>query len=817
MPSLLTGYEYDIFISYRQRDNKGEHWVTEFVNALRTEIEATFKDDISIYFDENPNDGLLENNAVDESLNRKLKCLIFIPIVSQTYCDTKSFAWTHEFVAFRNFASSDEFGLKIYLANGNVSSRILPIKIHEIESSDKQLLERELGGVMRSIDFIYKSPGVNRPLTIQDSEISGSLNYRNQVNKVANAIKGIIDGMKTARTSSAPAKENNDERRPGITREIKEKDLVRVGLVYAVCALVLWKVVDLAIRWLSWNENISDFTALVLLGLFPVAVILAWKFEKAPTGFILSSSEAARSNPYSGNQKRPMTSNSSILSLLVIVLILYFLPQRFVPELNASSMSPAPVNKSIAVLYFDNMSGETSQEYLSDGLTEEIITRLTKITGLRVISRTSVRVYKGQSHNLKQIAKDLGVSAVLEGSVRKSGDKLRVIAQLIDANTDEHLWAETYDREISDLFAVQTDIAEMIADRFEIALTPEMNLRVNQIPTRSPIAYEYFLQAKHVAFNQYYYIWDTVAFLRAKSIYEKAIDADPEFALAYAGLADLYDAALQSPTGRTKLNDSLRHILSMKAYRLDPNSAFVNNVRIWIHANRDKPDIDSAFYHARKALLLEPNDVFNYHTMGEVLSQFGLQDMAIPFLERAADMNPLDARIRAALAECYQLSGNAAKAHAEFEVAYRLSPETQYLGSFFTVRWLVSTGRVDEASKMIETIVSKHRLPPNSFGIEQRWIEVIRGNTQKATEALQKTGPLMKSILYLMLKRNDEAIETLVQRSNANNDYLAFKNHPFWEPIRNDPRYQEMLTKKKVIYEKFKEKYGQHYTDFTSE
>src|SRR5512137_995403 len=139
MASLFPGFEYDIFISYRQKDNKHDGWVTEFVNQLKGELEATFKEDISIYFDENPHDGLLETHDVDKSLESKLKCLIFIPIISQTYCDSKSFAWQHEFCAFNKLAKEDQLGRDIKLTSGNVASRILPVKIHNLELEDKEL------------------------------------------------------------------------------------------------------------------------------------------------------------------------------------------------------------------------------------------------------------------------------------------------------------------------------------------------------------------------------------------------------------------------------------------------------------------------------------------------------------------------------------------------------------------------------------------------------------------------------------------------------------------------------------------------------
>ena len=133
MASIIPGYEYDIFISYRQKDNKYDGWVTEFVDNLKKELEATFKEDISIYFDENPHDGILETYNVDKSLGFKLKSLVCIPVISQTYCDPKSFAWQNEFVAFNKMAREDQFGRDIKLSSGNVISRIIPINIHDID------------------------------------------------------------------------------------------------------------------------------------------------------------------------------------------------------------------------------------------------------------------------------------------------------------------------------------------------------------------------------------------------------------------------------------------------------------------------------------------------------------------------------------------------------------------------------------------------------------------------------------------------------------------------------------------------------------
>jgi len=211
MSSLVSGYEYDIFISYRQKDNKYDGWVTKFVENLKRELEATFKEEVSVYFDINTRDGILETHDVDASLRDKLRCLVFIPIISQTYCDPRSYAWQNEFVTFNRMAKEDPIGRDVRLLNGNVSSRILPVRIHDLDRDDNNLLENEIGGTLRSIEFIYRSPGVNRPLMSNEDHPYDNLNktyYRDQINKVANAIKEIITTiLKHDQTAEKPPKE----------------------------------------------------------------------------------------------------------------------------------------------------------------------------------------------------------------------------------------------------------------------------------------------------------------------------------------------------------------------------------------------------------------------------------------------------------------------------------------------------------------------------------------------------------------------------------------------------------------------------------
>ena len=224
MPGIIKGYNYDIFISYRQKDNKHDGWVTEFADNLKGELESTIKEEVSVYFDSNPHDGLLETHDVDASLAGKLKCLIFIPILSRTFCDPGSYAWEREFKAFVEQTSKDQFGLKVTLPNGNVANRVLPILIHELDIADIKECESILGGVLRGVEFIYKSPGVNRPLRSFEDNPHDNLNrtiYRDQINKVANAVSEIISGLlKVSETTAEEAK--SELSRPEVNK-VKKK------------------------------------------------------------------------------------------------------------------------------------------------------------------------------------------------------------------------------------------------------------------------------------------------------------------------------------------------------------------------------------------------------------------------------------------------------------------------------------------------------------------------------------------------------------------------------------------------------------------
>jgi Tfp pilus assembly protein PilF len=302
MASIIPGYEYDIFISYRQKDNKYDGWVTEFVDYLKRELEATFKEEVSVYFDINPHDGLLETHDVNASLKEKLKCLVFIPIISRTYCDPKSFAWEHEFKAFIEQASQDQLGLKVALPNGNVASRILPVRIHDLDNADLKLCEGILEGMLRSVDFIYKSAGVNRPLRANEDHPHDNLNriyYRDQINKLANAIEDLISSLKRIHNSSKKEKWSfkealNQKDTPIILYDdpLKKEDIPHPVLTQeAVQKKTTGRIFKLRE---NWSRNTNKYIFSILFTILMVVLVLNQMGQIKLPGFGKSKREEAR-------------------------------------------------------------------------------------------------------------------------------------------------------------------------------------------------------------------------------------------------------------------------------------------------------------------------------------------------------------------------------------------------------------------------------------------------------------------------------------------------------------------------------------------
>jgi len=574
MPSFVPGYEYDIFISYRQKDNKGDGWVSEFVESLKTELESTFKEEISVYFDINPHDGLLETHDVDDSLKEKLKCLIFIPIISRTYCDPTSFAWEHEFKAFVEQASKDQFGLKVKLPNGNVASRILPVQIYDLDNNDTELFESVIGGVLRSIEFIYKSAGVNRPLRAKEDHPQDNVNktyYRDQINKVANTVKEIITAIKNS----------------------------------------------------SQHEKATE----------PIL-----QSEQAPT------------------RKSHKTRNIIFGSFILILILLGFL---FIPKLFKPSEEHV---KSIAVLPFFNDSPDQENEYFINGIMDEILNNLQSIRDLSVVSRTSVEQYRGSDKPpIPEIARKLNVNYIVEGSGQKYGSTFRLRVQLIDGVKDKHLWAESYEREIQetkDIFSIQTTIAEAIASELKTAITPEVRQQIGKTPDANLEAYDAYLKALFFYERGGFAGEDTQ---RAIQSFQESIGLDSTFALPWTYLSMCY-WRLSSTTNSPEWMEAKR--TAEKALELDPNSAIaiVNIAEIL----DNEYDFAAAEEKIKLALQTDPDNQYVLRNASRFYTKLGKFDEGISYCKQALQNNPNNRTVLGYLIDAYFYNGQLDEAMETF-------------------------------------------------------------------------------------------------------------------------------------------------------
>ena len=699
MASILPGFEYDIFISYRHNDNRSG-WVTEFVKALQEELAATIKEPVSVYFDSNPHDGLLETHDVDKSLEGKLKCLIFIPVLSQTYCDPKSFAWENEFVAFNKAAKGDQFGRDIRLGNGNVASRILPIKIHDLDTHDKALLETEIGGFLRAIEFVFSSPGVNRPLTPADNpdkNQSGTL-YRDQINKVARNIKDLISAIQKPAVASTSSKTS-----------------------------------PLALAHPSNRSRNSLIAAgLIALGLitFSMFYLMGW-----------------------GKKLEPV------------------------------------IDKSIAVLPFTDMSANHDQEFFGDGVADEIINALVQVNDLKVIARTSSFQFKGKNEDLRIIGERLGVATVLEGSVKKSNNQLRITAQLIKTSDGSHLWSKSYDRNSDDIFKVQDEIAQAVVQALKVTLSK--SLQPANAQTKNKEAYDLYLRGR------FYYdrngMGDTE---RSLSLFNEAKTRDSLFAQAW----DYYAIASWRlyPDASNPNWEELK-AANRRAIELNPDVADFYGTLALI--DRFDYNMEAALEAINKGLSIDPRNPRILRNSASTFTSLGEYQKGIDLAQKATSMDPLQPLSFWNLYRAYYCAERLEEADSAYNKIFELTPNFKdpwwVLGRIFlkltkdgpdAVLQIVKSG-VDERVRLGGRAIANFAL----------------GRKQESDQALdefiakyQKTNASDIAQIYSYRGEVDEAFKWLdqafVQKESGVTALLAF---PVYKNLRKDPRCSSLLKKMK--------------------
>lgn len=716
MSSLLPGFEYDIFVSYRQKDNKYDGWVTEFVSNLRKDLDATFKEDISIYFDENPHDGINENYDVNKSLETKLKCFILIPIISQTYCDPKSFAWQNEFCAFNSMVKKDNYGREIRLSNGNVASRILPIKIHELSDDDKLLLERELGGVSRTIDFIYKERGVNRPLKPTDNknENQNKTDYRNQINKVANAIKEIILAN------------------PSSSKEVTPLQ----------------------------KEIISDSKP------SPVTVFYNQRKKRFP-GTITNNK------------------GKDIFIILLLLAISWILFNYF--------KSYSSYN-SIAVLPLVSSSDDVSEEYQIDVLTDELISSLSKVPDLEVRPVSSVLHYISAGNDVLSIANSVSAKYMLIIRTSPHAETIAISIELIESERNRVIWKKRYENGLLDITPVKEDILHgtIAALNPKLSKKEELTFEINKL-------YET---------GRYYWNKRTVdGFLKAIAYFNQILEKNPNYAPAYAGLADCYLLLTYYGSETAYVDNFVKaKEYAIKALDLDNEltEAHTSLGMILYEFDFNIPEADSEF---RKAIELNPEYATAHQWYSELMASQGKFDESILLMKRAEELDPLSRIIKADFGLMYYYSGDYNRSIEQHMKALKLDPNFAaahwWLGQTYIVQ-----GKYEEAISSLKKALS---IASENTRIVAclAYAYAISGNIQAALDIQQDlirmtnqgghVSPFEMALINTGIGDYDKAFSELNKAFDARPfDLVVLNVEPLMDPLRADPRFDQFIEKMKL-------------------
>ena len=462
-----------------------------------------------------------------------------------------------------------------------------------------------------------------------------------------------------------------------------------------------------------------------------------------------------------------------------------------------ANVTTLPPEKSVAVLPFENLSEEKGNAYFADGIQEEILTRLAKIADLKVISRTSTQQFQSKPANLSEIAKQLGVANILEGSVQRSADQVRVNVQLINAATDAHLWADTFDRKLTDIFAVESDIATTIAETLQAKLTGAEKTAVAKRPTANTEAYELYLKGR--------FFWNkrTGADLRtAIDYFNQAIGKDPSYALAYAGLADSYD--LLPPYGAASPADSYPRAKSAakKALELDDTLAEAHT-SLGLALDNYHLDFEQSLKEYERAIRLNPNYATAHHWHGELLGAMGRFDEAIAQLKRAQELDPLSLIINCDLGEGYTYARQYDKAIEQLRKTIEMDPRFYYahrrLGEVLQL-----TGRLDDAIAEYRKAVELNDDPSVLALLGQAYARA--GQQEEGQRILARLSEEAKSryvsaysfaLIFLALGDKERAIDEIERayRERAGEDIDLIKVDPLLDDLHGNPRFEALVQK----------------------
>ena len=464
--------------------------------------------------------------------------------------------------------------------------------------------------------------------------------------------------------------------------ELKRRNVVRVTVLYVVAAWLLLQITDVLSSLLPVPEWTGSFVFILLVVGLPPALIFAWIYELTPEGL-------RRQTDVDRNQSITHETGHKINVLIIGLLVLAIgvvVVDRLIPETQPVigvpvadvakdaepidrkatdvGVSPSAPENSVAVLPFVNMSSDAEQEYFSDGLSEELLNLLAKVPELRVAARTSSFSLKGQNLQISEVGDVLKVAHVLEGSVRKSGDRLRITVQLIHAEDGYHLWSETYDRTLDDIFAIQDEIASEVVAELKVALLGEAP-KARDTDTE---AYLLFLQARHM--NQ---MRSADGYAQALKLYQQVLAIDPQYTAAWSGLASTYLGQANLAERPIQEGIELAHEAVTRALAIDPDNAAAH-AQMGRMADSYGGDLAEAARHFERALALEPSDSDIQRQVATFLFGIGRLEEAIELLNSAAVRDPINAPIHRNLGLVYEYAGQLDNSIASLRTALNLNP-----------------------------------------------------------------------------------------------------------------------------------------------
>jgi TolB-like protein/Flp pilus assembly protein TadD len=572
--------------------------------------------------------------------------------------------------------------------------------------------------------------------------------------------------------------------------ELKRRNVYKVAIAYMVGGWALsqgiaqvFPVFDVP-NWL-----IRLLVVLIILGL-PVAVLFAWYFELTPEG--IKRTAVADAMPASAKPTK------YLWIYVVVIGAAMSIGLFFLGRYSATTSAPDVSAKSIAVLPFENLSRDPDNAYFTEGVQDEILTRLAKVADLKVISRTSTQHFKSAPEDLRDIAKQLGVANVLEGSVQKAADQVRVNVQLINALNDAHLWGDVYDRKLTDIFAVESDIAKTIADTLQAKLTGDEKQSISSQPTSDTTAYELYLKGRS--------LWSKRGgenLRQAIAFYEQAIGRDPNYALAYSGLAEAY-VILPNYTAVVASREAFlkAKAAALKALQLDDKLAEAHTALADVLFNDF--DMTGSISEFQRAIALNPNYATAHQWYGcDPLRALGRFDEAIAEGKHAVELDPLSPVINSDLGQTLSIARRYDEAIAQFHKTLEIDP-------MFWVAHSALGGALERKGDLPAAIAEFTKAQQLSDDLRARVplaaAKAQSGDKEAAVQMLAELEELARhgnvraywrAMLYLTLGNRGEAIRWLEQgiADHEGLDIAYIKVEPLLDPLRGQPRFETLVQK----------------------